>query len=66
LSRIPNALAVEVANDLPPQPNGERRVRIVGGQGLQQLEGTVNGLGGTFDAGPDDHERWRLSAVLPL
>ncbi|MEU6248197.1 histidine kinase [Glycomyces sp. NPDC047010] len=66
LNRLPNALAVEVANDLSPASNGEHPARITGGQGLHQLEGSVNGLGGTFDAGPDDHENWRLSAVLPL
>jgi signal transduction histidine kinase len=66
LNRLPNALAVEVVNDLPPEPNGEPQARIAGGQGLHQLEGSVNGRGGTFDAGPDGHESWRLSAVLPL
>lgn len=66
LNRLPNALAVEVANDLPPASNGKHLARIAGGQGLHQLEGSVNGLGGTFDAGPDDHENWRLCAVLPL
>jgi signal transduction histidine kinase len=61
-----SALAVEVVNDLPPEPIGERRLRTTGGQGLQQMAGTVKSLGGTFDAGPVDHENWRVSAVLPL
>ncbi|WP_051704528.1 sensor histidine kinase [Glycomyces sp. NRRL B-16210] len=65
VTRLPNALAVEVANG-PPGPTGAPAARIAGGQGLQQLAVAVTGLGGTFEAGPGDHDGWRVSAVLPL
>ncbi|MEU6860769.1 histidine kinase [Glycomyces sp. NPDC046736] len=65
LSRLPDALAVEIANDLPTVVNGQTS-RIAGGSGLRQLERSVADLGGSFAAGPVDDATWRVSAVLPL
>ncbi|MQS13642.1 two-component sensor histidine kinase [Streptomyces kaniharaensis] len=58
-------LELTVTND-GRAPGSGGRPRRSGGSGLPGLTARVEALGGTFDAGADEGEAWRVTARLPL
>jgi signal transduction histidine kinase len=60
LDARPDAVAIEVANPLPPGAG-----RAEPGRGLRGIRERVAILRGTIDAGPRDGE-WRVAATLPV
>jgi signal transduction histidine kinase len=67
-SRNAPALTVSVINDgvdREPPATSERPDRAGGGFGLAGLREHVEALGGTLQAGSDEHGRWHLEAWLP-
>jgi signal transduction histidine kinase len=60
LDARPDAVAIEVANPLPPGTG-----RAEPGRGLRGIRERVTILRGTLDAGPRDGE-WRVAATLPV
>ncbi|MBA8957637.1 sensor histidine kinase [Actinomadura namibiensis] len=63
VDRVPEGIAVEVADDAP---HGPAHARHRGGYGLVGMRERVESLGGTLSAGPGPGAGWSVRAVLPV
>jgi signal transduction histidine kinase len=57
-------VVIDVINALTPS-SGSQLASSGGGHGLPGIRERVNGLGGTFEAGPDAPGAWRVSVRFP-